>query len=934
MSLSIGRRATLADDIQSFKLELQEFYKEHKGQLHLLPYVEKDDHDAVRHMDEMFVDLELENSKKQKLKNYEELVKMENLADTGTKAKRVLILGDTGGGKTSLMSKIAYSWATSDHKTHLGLDRFELVFYLEMRKLTSCNQGQGKDGEEDKSGCSSLDDSADLASDEEDKSGCSLLDDSADLASDEEDKSGCSLLGGLEDLASGEEDKSGCSLLDEIFKQIPKSNVDQQVVADYISTNQRKVLILFDGWNECSSKVTDLEDSQHDIPRILIGEKYPQMYAIVSSCPYKTMGSDSGYVHVFMKGFPRERQDSYIRKFFHSQDDAAQSLIDELREAPILESIAKTPLMLMLICWMRNNQTQNSLPKHNRQTELYKEIFHAVWERYCTKEGQGQGHCEREEMTSIGHNALEEILLNEEFLKIRERTSPGKSLRNTKMNITFHPTDNVPDEEERKLSLPQSIREYCAMYYVKDKPEEIERLLNYLDCWDAVLNRYVMLQFACGLCGFEAEQPAGKKAAVGIVKHAIQKFKSHWDAKLTPTRSCAETDDYWIHLGSDEESNMYSEGDAICDILPVLSLAHESGVKGDEPGAETLIQEFRGLLLGLDKLTIFHCNQLPQILHFVKESGYGREALQKVKAISFKNQSSDSLGVVTDALSCTHIVQFVKIELKDEDNSTPHAVNSLALIMSTLSQLEKLLISGSFKGQRFQMSEILHYLASRASNPKLDKKQLKHAAFSDAEIGDEGIDNMEAIVTSQLEYLRLQNSALKEKHIEKLASFLTQAVNLTELHLVDNTVGESISPLIEHLNRCVKLQVLGLVSTRLQDEGVTKLAENFEKLPNLEWLELDDNKIGNSGLHNVFEHSKKLSKLTYLSISASLDTSCSKLVKKCLVELGEMIPEEGRELTCRIDIEKVKLIQRESKVPDLVKWFNNSKKWIDALKSI
>ena len=173
------------------------------------------------------------------------------------------------------------------------------------------------------------------------------------------------------------------------------------------------------------------------------------------------------------------------------------------------------------------------------------------------------------------------------------------------------------------------------------------------------------------------------------------------------------------------------------------------------------------------------------------------------------------------------------------------------------------------------------------------------------------------------------------EHTERLAKYLSHCPNLEELLLTGNQVKGKISQLIENLKKCSKLAVLGLQKTHLNDDGVTELAEQFDCFPLIERLELEENDVTNRGLHNVFEHSKKLQELNYLSISATLDTNCSKLIKKCLIELEEEFPEKkGKKRLIRADVDQVKKIQTEAMVPNLVKWFHSSKTVISACNSL
>ena len=143
----------------------------------------------------------------------------------------------------------------------------------------------------------------------------------------------------------------------------------------------------------------------------------------------------------------------------------------------------------------------------------------------------------------------------------------------------------------------------------------------------------------------------------------------------------------------------------------------------------------------------------------------------------------------------------------------------------------------------------------------------------------------------QMEVLRLAYTEMSEKDIEAISA-LPQT--LLKLGLHNNVVGDSLTCLITSLQHCEQLTLLDLKHTHLTDAGVVTLGQHLHHWCHLSglWLAGNDD-VGNSGLHSVLAHIHHLSKLTVFMISATIDRSCSALVRECVHAVGEEIPEGG-----------------------------------------
>ncbi|XP_072027795.1 uncharacterized protein [Amphiura filiformis] len=120
-------------DVEHCRKQLMEDYRESRGKLPLFPGMPEEFAD----IDQLYVNLELVKTGKVEgnvLQSYEELF---TLKDKDKKLlKRVLIRGGPGGGKTTIVSKIAYDWCRSYEQKASCLSEYKLLFALDLRDVS------------------------------------------------------------------------------------------------------------------------------------------------------------------------------------------------------------------------------------------------------------------------------------------------------------------------------------------------------------------------------------------------------------------------------------------------------------------------------------------------------------------------------------------------------------------------------------------------------------------------------------------------------------------------------------------------------------------------------------------------------------------------------------------------------------------------------
>ena len=121
--------------MEAVKAQLMSEYRKTRGTLQLLPGISED----KPSMEDIFVDLQLSRIQSKfgrnfssKLKSHNDLFKV--VDDQGQIMKHVLVKGDPGCGKSTLVSKIAYDWAKNED-SNAPFAQFQLVFAIDMKEV-------------------------------------------------------------------------------------------------------------------------------------------------------------------------------------------------------------------------------------------------------------------------------------------------------------------------------------------------------------------------------------------------------------------------------------------------------------------------------------------------------------------------------------------------------------------------------------------------------------------------------------------------------------------------------------------------------------------------------------------------------------------------------------------------------------------------------
>ncbi|XP_072894538.1 NACHT, LRR and PYD domains-containing protein 3-like isoform X1 [Hemitrygon akajei] len=137
------------------------------------------------------------------------------------------------------------------------------------------------------------------------------------------------------------------------------------------------------------------------------------------------------------------------------------------------------------------------------------------------------------------------------------------------------------------------------------------------------------------------------------------------------------------------------------------------------------------------------------------------------------------------------------------------------------------------------------------------KPSLTELNLSDNELGDSGVKLVSAALRNpecKIQKLWLRDVDLTDSGAKDLVSALSTNPSLTELNLSDNKLGDSGVKLVSAAlrNPECKIQKLGLRGVGLTDSGAEDLVSALSTKPSLTELDLSLNELGDSGVKQVF----------------------------------------------------------------------------------
>ena len=270
-------------------------------------------------------------------------------------------------------------------------------------------------------------------------------------------------------------------------------------LVDYISNNQEKVLLIFDGYDEYRS------GCDSEIYEIFSGNSLRSCCVLITTRISKAdelRGSED--LHAEITGFSQVDREDFMRRFLNSEE--VSKLKDHLYWRG-LEELAKVPLLLLLFCILWREGQSKSFP--NSKTKLYMEIVQFILNHSRSKQTADKTKTKqyvelksfKEILSEIGKVALQSLLKDDhlfEYSQLSDSVCCDESifiglLQITEYSETLRPVGMVS-------FIHKSIQEFLAAWYITyrciPEGENLDDISVKLEECLALGN---VFQFICGL---------------------------------------------------------------------------------------------------------------------------------------------------------------------------------------------------------------------------------------------------------------------------------------------------------------------------------------------------------------------------------------------------------------------------------------------------
>ena len=367
----------------------------------------------------------------------------------GGVAKRILVEGETGIGKTTFVKKLLVDWsnleeAKMDEDWKDALRKFDLVLAVNLKEVSKCqtfNEAVRRSG---------------------------------------------------------------------LFPEDDEKSVDDLLC--YIRKNQDKILLVFDGYDEyrTGSEAEERYGSRtnSEIYKIFHGNILRDCTVLVTTRPSR--GDEirgSADIQAEITGFNKPDRKLFMRKMLDSQTEV-DGLLEFLRESK-LNDLARVPLLSLFFCLLWNQEKGKLKELTERKAKLYQAIVkhilqHSHRRRQSSSKASKLKEADYEEiLAEIGKVALAGLLKGDllfEFCQLPEKVRGEEGV----IVGLFQFSEYGPSLEPMEMVsfIHKSIQEYLAAWYLinicvpKGNLGEIGQHAAALENCEALEN---VFQFVCGL---------------------------------------------------------------------------------------------------------------------------------------------------------------------------------------------------------------------------------------------------------------------------------------------------------------------------------------------------------------------------------------------------------------------------------------------------
>ena len=759
----------------------------------------------------------------------------------GDVPKRILVQGQTGIGKSTFVKKLAVDWADLDDET------------TESKKQTSQDKGTSSEEDED----TSSDEYEVTLSDEYD----TLSDEYEDISSDNDHEKKKSALKMFElVLVINLKKASKCPSLKDVVDRchiLPEEETALvEDMLNYITKNQEKVLLVFDGYDEYGC------GTNSEIYEIFRGTKLRNCCVLITTRNSKADDlREFKDVHAEITGFSKKDRKAFMRRMLGGRAEAKE-LRQHLSQKNLTD-LTRVPLLLLFFCTLWKKGKLKSFPE--TKTKLYLAIV-----QYVLDYNQGKHSPARfrkvedfkEILTEIGKVALE-CLLKDDHVFEYDELSAAILCEESRVIGLLQVTEYAENLRPAGMVsfIHKSIQEFLAAWYITYRcvPEgnlgEIEQhTRTLLDC-EALEN---VFQFICGLSDDGAVKVFQHFTSVRIsdptldLSKTIPDVETETDLPVCHHYDCDEIDAYeFINLVYNFFQEVHSKAELFINCFEctgriihvtrqVIALLRNVNVK-------ELTQVIYTGLYSLHQLnnfnethsTLYNLIEVldwPDVLPSATESS---EVLTLKDQRKFQSSSTDCCCLFSYIL-CFRTGQFqfyitdlklhcddhARLFTKRAADSVPSLLTNLCSRRSSLKFLTSLKCCNSLSGQ------IMRVLGAAIRNCKQLKRVEVHGS------DDSVCDLLEQVLKPTKCSLTISNCQLTSAGAVKLASLLPTFIIITldlDLRNCCSSVLDALFTSIRHQT----LETLALRGINLTATAAAALGRSLADLSSLKSLMLE-----------------------------------------------------------------------------------------------
>ena len=630
---------------------------------------------------------------------------------------------------------------------------------------------------------------------------------------------------------------------------------------DYILRNQQKVLLILDGYDECSA------EKSSPFHLIWKGTQLRDCTLLVTTRSLKKDELRPGsHAQFEINGFDQCQVKTFALKFL--RDEAkVDKFLRFLREHS-LGALAEIPLLLLMLVLSWNvNDYQG--PSASRAL-LYSSFCQTLLDHVTTKTSDRTFRSideYKEDLAKLGELAWQALLNDCLYFKLSNVPEDIRLFLEKFIDFGFLQTSNLsnsPRPEKLAFFLHKSVQEFLsALFIVRDLKNAKETFnclskLDFLKQFDEVLEVFKFvseLSSEATVAIFRHLKMTGEKE--GLTDYNFGENPSIEELTREQREFYRISLDLFLSCPTSERENVYPSflqcvnGLVVIEDkqLPKVSSEHclRSTNFHDKPDyvfftsdspreSKVLVDQMFSVMSDLDTVVVTfygdvksintcRYNDLKRKEFVIKKVGHRLVfCLTRLEFIS--RTSPKFIELLTSLISAP------KPSLQEPDHvSHNHDVcNSLQLTKKTSEQTLTHSLSYVRKSKIWgPTSELVSLLNTLHHVPRLSKLDVLHV----------GMENQECPL---------------------LATALTYVDKLRLLRLSDNPLGRGISVLAKHLYSVPHLKKLDLSATQMGEEEVTALAHSLKYVTQLSELDLSNNPLG----HGIIEFAKHLYSVPHL----------------------------------------------------------------------